>query len=97
MTIETVFKDLSKKQTRLRFSYFLYALASPMVVVYANTFLWRQDRDPVTLAIFNIGMYAGLSLGFLLNAYALRWWENGARRLGSRSCARPARSRGASR
>lgn len=72
-----MFKDLSKKQTRLLFSYFLYALASPMVVVYANTFLWRQDRDPVTLAIFNIGMYAGLSLGFLLNAYALRWWESG--------------------
>jgi YQGE family putative transporter len=69
--------DLSQNQRRLLLSFFLFALASPMVSVYTNTFLWRLDHDPITLGIFNIGMYAGISLGFLVNAYALRVWQSG--------------------
>ena len=68
---------LSAEQRRLLTSFFLYGLASPMVVVYANTFLWRQSADVVVLAIFNIGNYAGISLGFLFNAYLLRFFESG--------------------
>lgn len=48
-----------------------------MVVVYANTFLWRQTQDLITLAIFNIGNYAGITLGFLFNARLLRSFESG--------------------
>ncbi|MEK7620356.1 MAG: MFS transporter [Patescibacteria group bacterium] len=70
-------KSLTKFQKRLLASFFLFGLAAPMVVVYANTFLWRQSADVVVLAIFNIGNYAGISLGFLFNAYLLRFFESG--------------------
>ncbi len=70
-------KDLSAPQRRLLSSFFLFGLAAPMVVVYANTFLWRQSQDVVVLALFNIGSYTGISLGFLFNAYLLRFFESG--------------------
>lgn len=72
-----MFKDLAVAQRRLLISFFLFGLASPMVVVYANTFLWRQSEDPIILAIFNIGSYSGIAIGFFLNAYLLRLFESG--------------------
>ena len=70
-------QDITSVQRRLLASFFLSALAAPMVVVYSNTFLWRQSADVEILAIFNIGNYTGISLGFLLNACLLRWVESG--------------------
>ncbi len=72
-----MFNELSPSQKRLLASFFLFGLASPMVIVYANTFLWRQSADVVVLAIFNIGNYLGIPLGFLLNAYLLRVFGSG--------------------
>ncbi len=72
-----MFKNLSSAQRRLLTSFFLFGLATPMVVVYANTFLWRQTQDLLTLAIFNIGNYIGITLGFLFNARLLRIFESG--------------------
>ena len=65
-------KSLTPDQRRLLVSFFLYALASPMVLVYSNTFLWRQSHDALVLVLFNIGMYASLTVGFFLNAMLLK-------------------------
>ncbi|NQV90087.1 hypothetical protein HQ487_01620 [Candidatus Uhrbacteria bacterium] len=72
-----MFKELAMAQRRLLISIFLFGLASPMVVLYANTFLWRHSQDPIILAIFNIGSYAGIFIGFFLNAYLLRMFQSG--------------------
>ncbi len=70
-------RELSLSQKRLLTSFFLFSLASPMASIYSNTFLWRQDKDPITLAVFNIGTYLGVTLGFFLNAFLLRFLQSG--------------------
>lgn len=67
-------QSLSKNERRLLFSYLLFVLASPIFSTFTNTFLWRHSHDPVELAVYNIGMYAGVPLGFLLAAKLLRHW-----------------------
>ncbi len=69
--------DLNAHQKRLLTSFFLFGLAAPMASVFTNTFLWRQSNDLMTLAIFNIGIYITLALGFLMNAYLLRYIQSG--------------------
>lgn len=63
--------ETSKDQRALLMSIFLYALALPMITTFSNTYLWRQSQDPVVLAVFNIGYFSGLSLGFLGNGLLL--------------------------
>lgn len=64
--------EITLDQRYLLGSIFLYALALPMITTFSNTYLWRQSKDPVVLATFNIGYFAGLSFGFLLNGLFLR-------------------------
>ena len=70
-------RELSSSQKRLLTSFFLFSLASPMASIYSNTFLWRQDKDPITLAVFNIGTFIGVMLGFFANALLLRLLPSG--------------------
>jgi len=72
-----MFQELSAIQKRLLGSFFLFGLASPMVVVFSGTYLWRQDHNPLTLALFSIGNYIGISTGFLMNAKLLRVFGSG--------------------
>lgn len=72
-----MFKELASQQKRLLTSFFLFSLASPMASIYSNTFLWRQDKDPITLGIFNIGTFIGVTIGFFLNALLLRLLPSG--------------------
>ncbi len=65
---------LSTNERHLLFSYLLFVLAQPIFSTFTNTFLWRHSHDPVELAVYNIGMYAGVPLGFLLAAKLLRRW-----------------------
>ena len=51
---------------------FFYALAAPILTVFSNTYLWRQSPDAVVLALFNVGFFAGLPIGFYLNGFLLR-------------------------
>ncbi|MEI6511158.1 MAG: MFS transporter [Candidatus Uhrbacteria bacterium] len=68
-------QSLSKNERWLLFSYLLFVLASPIFSTFTNTFLWRHSHDPVQLAVYNIGMYAGVPLGFLLAETMLRRWR----------------------
>lgn len=68
-------RELSQDQRFLLGSTFLYALALPTITTFSNTYLWRQSKDPVVLAIFNIGYFAGLSIGVFLNGLLLRWFS----------------------
>ncbi len=69
------FNVLTNIERRLLISFFLFALASPIIWTFMNTFLWRIDQDPVLLIIFNVGFYAALPFGFFLNALLLRWTD----------------------
>ncbi len=65
-------RELSSDQRRLLWSSLLYGLSAPMVVIFTNTYLWRQSSDPIVLGLFNAAFTIGLSIGFLLNGWLLR-------------------------
>lgn len=64
--------QLTKGERALLYSFFLFGFASPIFHVFTNTFLWRNSADPTTVIIYNVGLYLGLSFGFLANAFLLR-------------------------
>lgn len=68
-------ESLSKNERRLLFSFLLFVLAMPVFTTFTNTFLWRGSHDPVQLAVYNMGMYAGVPVGFLLAAALLKRWK----------------------
>lgn len=65
-------KALTADQYKMISSVFYYSLAAPMISTFSNTYLWRQSKDPIVLAIFNIGFFIGLPVGFLINGILLR-------------------------
>lgn len=69
--------ELAPSQRRLIASFFLFGLATPMASTYVNTYLWRQSKSPETLAVFNIGIFIAIALGFLLNIVFLRRFGSG--------------------
>lgn len=65
-------EDIPPDQRGLLFGSFFYALAAPVLTIFSNTYLWRQTPDPIVLALYNIGFYAGLPFGFFLNGHLLK-------------------------
>lgn len=64
--------SISKNERRILLSFFLFVLAWPIFSTFTNTFLWRSSGSPVDLAVYNVGMYVGMPLGFFMNAGLLR-------------------------
>lgn len=62
----------SPNERKLLTSFFFFALAWPIFGTFMNTFLWRGSHNPVLLAVFNIGIYVGIPLGFWINAKLLQ-------------------------
>lgn len=58
---------LGKEERSLLFSFFLFGLASPLFFLFSNTFLWRENASPFALIVYNVGMYLGMSMGFITN------------------------------
>lgn len=73
MSNETRF---SSNERKLLLSFFFFILAWPVFGTFTNTFLWRYSHDAIPLAIFNVGLYGALPLGFLLNAFLLRAFQS---------------------
>ena len=64
--------ELSHKERGLIGGSFFYALAVPILTVFSNTYLLRQSPEPITLALFNIGFFLGLPIGFYINGTLLK-------------------------
>ena len=65
--------DLLHNQTQhLLVSIFLYALISPLFSLFVNAFLWRELQNFVTVALYNLAMYAVVPFGFYINGYLLK-------------------------
>lgn len=54
------------------FASLFYSLASPMLFLFSATYLWRQSQDPIVLAVYYVGFYSLLPVGFLVNGFFLR-------------------------
>lgn len=60
-------KKLAWHERWLLFSFFCYGLASPIFLLFSNTFIWKHNSDPTALIHHNAGIYLGLIIGFIAN------------------------------
>ncbi len=70
---ENTFLQLSSNGRNLLLSFFLFALATPMISLFTNFFLWHQGKHILLIVLFNIGTYLTMPLGFFSNAFLLRY------------------------
>lgn len=66
------FTSLSTNVRMLFFSTFLYDLANPVSFTFANAFLFSVSGNNTLVALYNLGMFITVPLGFTLNGYLLR-------------------------
>ncbi|MFH2118452.1 MAG: MFS transporter, partial [Candidatus Paceibacterota bacterium] len=57
---------------RLLTAYTIFLVASPMLGLFVNTFLWRQSGGVLLIALYDLGWVFGLPVGFLINGLLLR-------------------------
>src|SRR3989339_514653 len=65
------YSSFSANERRLLLSFLFFIIAWPVFSVFTNTFLWRHSQDIFTVIVFNLGLYLGLPLGFLINSALL--------------------------
>lgn len=51
----------------LLLSFFFFGLASPIFLLFTNTFLWKEHATPTGMIVYNIGIYTGVVFGFIAN------------------------------
>jgi YQGE family putative transporter len=64
-------RGLSKSAQSLLISFIAFGMASPLVTLFSNAFIWRQNHDLVSIALYNGAWMAGVSAGFVINGYLL--------------------------
>ncbi|OGK16912.1 hypothetical protein A3H80_02590 [Candidatus Roizmanbacteria bacterium RIFCSPLOWO2_02_FULL_37_19] len=66
------FKSLPVHAQKLIVSYSLYKIAYPFLAIFINAFLYRQTGRFSTIALYSIGTFIGLPLGFYINGILLK-------------------------
>jgi YQGE family putative transporter len=66
------FDELGDTAKLLFYSYTLFLLSYPMMGTFLNAYLWRQSSDISLIAIYNLGFFVALPIGFYLNGMLLR-------------------------
>lgn len=66
------FTSLNMSARSLLISFIAYSIASPLLGLFTNAFIWRQHRDVTAIALYNGTLMVGISLVFILNGHMLR-------------------------
>jgi len=66
------FLKLGDTARKLVVSFSLYSIAESLILLFTNTYIWRQTNDFTTLSIYNIVYFAAIPIGFYLNGFILR-------------------------
>jgi len=66
------FRNLSKKAQMLLISFFFYSTAYPIISVFINAFIWKNDGKIASLIYFRIGQFLIVPLAFLLGGILLK-------------------------
>ena len=66
------FKNLPKKAQELLISFFFYSTAYPMISIFINAFIWRNNNNISYLIFFRIGQFLIVPLVFLLGGILLK-------------------------
>lgn len=67
------FKNLPKKAQTLLISFFFYSTAYPMISIFINAFIWRNNNNISYLIYFRIGQFLIVPLAFLLSGILLKF------------------------
>ena len=63
---------LSSGARALLISFVAFGVASPLVTLFSNAFLWRMSHDVISIGSYNGAWMTGVSVGFVVNGYLLR-------------------------
>ncbi len=66
------FKSLSQKAQGLIISYFFYGAAYPIITTYINAYIWRNNNNFSSLAIYRLGHFALIPFIFFINGLLLK-------------------------
>ncbi len=65
------FRGLSEGARSLLLSFIAFGMASPLLGLFTNAFIWRQNEDLVWIALYNGAWMTGVSVAFVLNGFVL--------------------------
>ena len=66
------FNRLSSQAKQLIKGFTLFNLIFPIFSIFTMAYLWRQSHDIILVAIFNLGVFAAMPVGFYINGYLLK-------------------------
>ncbi len=66
------FKSLSQQARRLIISYFFYGAAYPIITTYINAYIWRNNNNFSSMAIYRLGHFALTPFIFFINGLLLK-------------------------
>lgn len=66
------FNRLSSQAKQLIKGFTLFNLIFPIFSIFTMAYLWRQSQDIILVAIFNLGVYSAMPIGFYLNGHLLK-------------------------
>lgn len=71
------FKSLPIKLQELLLSFFLYSTAYPIISVFINAFIWKNNSSLIYLTALRLGQFIAVPFFFLLNGYLLKIFKIG--------------------
>lgn len=71
------FRNLPVKLQQLLLSFFFYSAAYPMISVFINAYIWRNDSNLISLTILRLGQFVSVPFFFLLNGFLLKRYKIG--------------------
>ncbi len=53
----------------------IYAFVLPVIDIFVGAYIMRSSNDPKIVALYQLTVYTGIPLTFLINGYLLRWFR----------------------
>ncbi len=71
------FKSLPMKLQELLLSFFFYSAAYPVISIFVNAYIWKNNSSLIYLTILRLGQFMTVPFFFLLNGYLLKKYKIG--------------------
>lgn len=69
------FRSLSSKTQQLLISFFFYSTAYPIISIFINAYIWRNNNNPSFVVFFRMGQFMIVPLIFLVNGILLKKYK----------------------
>jgi len=53
----------------------IYAFVLPVIDIFVGAYIMRSSNDPKIVALYQLTVYTGIPITFLINGYLLRWFR----------------------